>query len=29
MIKLMQGPEEINSNGGLSFVKRPLDGNAA
>jgi hypothetical protein len=22
MIKLMQGPEEINSNGGFSFVKR-------
>ena len=28
MIKLMQGSEEINSNGGLSFVKRLLDGNA-
>ena len=25
MIKLMQGSEEINSNGGLSFVKRLLD----
>ena len=28
MIKLMQGSEEINSNGGLYFVKRLLDGNA-
>ena len=28
MLKLMQGSEEINSNGGLSFVKRLLDGNA-
>ena len=24
-MKLMQGSEEINSNGGLSFVKRLLD----
>ena len=28
MLKLMQGSEEINSNGGFSFVKKQLDGNA-
>ena len=28
MIKLMQSSEEINSNGGFSFVKKLLDGNA-
>ncbi len=28
MIKLTQGSEEINSSGGLSFVKRLLDENA-
>ena len=27
MLKLMQGSEEINSNGGFSFVKRLLDSN--
>src|SRR5574344_1702043 len=27
MIKLMQGSEEINSNGGFSLVKKQLDGN--
>ena len=27
MLKLMQGSEEINSNGGFSFVKKLLDSN--